>query len=543
MTVLDDILKKTTPRVSAPEALGVPPSTTTTLSAANELAPPGLEKLPPADATQVIETVKGTLDEAADAAAASAKAAQAVPLSYFDVAAARVKAVIVTELERRYLRWKHLKLGDWQQELTDWADLNPGVDSPRIPRFTPEHRVVHAKELEEWAEALHQWALAQTPPLTGVSRRLPFDYFTGNRTGRSHTLLTLLFGEKYGRRLKEMAGIASPRRQLAAKWPRLVSCVWPPPDADAVKRLRELLQLDPSDTALGDKVAELLQDHRVVVGFGPADAPKATAMIRKLAARYAPNGDLLQLTVEALLELTGKPMTYEEFIHRSLIALDIMADEADQDRAPELFEQVLEVQGIESFLAMVLQKSGFEHGYVFEVFLVLRRLFENGDPAKIWMQIVVDGKQGPDIGYILGEGLARTVRLIQAKSYRDINALMRPTATGEYLAPVAQRPPAPGQGPVHGDRSGRDEAADGPHDRVRHRLVAAAHDVVPHRGHRPGGAAQPAAGDGLDEPGLLRPVHPRQGGRDPGTPGLAGVPRGTDGSRRPAERHGVHLRG
>lgn len=368
-------------------------------------------------------------DDLADGAMAAAEAAQRVPLTFTEIVAARARAFLVVELQQCYLRWRHLNLDRWQAELDAFKAANP--DAPAAPAFTPERRVEYARQLEAWAEDMHAWS--GRPADAIVSRRLPFDYVTGIRSGRPHELLTLLFGAGYRRALKEAAGIRVAKLQPAALWPRLVACVWPPPDALAVPRLRQLLQLPSSDpdlppAALRSAVDSVLQ--RTSLDLPAGRAQQVTEMIYTLVKRYAPDGDITQLTDEALLELMGKPMSVDEFIHRLVIGFAIMSDEADL-MGPALFEELFRVKGVESFLEMVLQKSGYEHGYTFEVFLVVRELFGGLDPSRIWMQIVVGGKQGPDIGRIIGEGAARKVRLIQAKSYRDLNALLRPSETGE----------------------------------------------------------------------------------------------------------------
>jgi hypothetical protein len=416
-------------RVDPPEGLPVRPRVTTRL-AELEAELPRSRDLPLDDADLVGTAIIRAGDDIADGAMAAAQAAHRVPLGFVDIIAKHARAFLANELQVRYLRWRYRNLPDWQQQLIRWREANPGAMAP--PVFTPENRNAHARQLAEWAEELNTYA-ATVPGAAAVPRRLPFDYVTGERAGRSHALLNLLFGEGYRNALREAAGIRTPRLQPAALWPRLVACLWPPPDALAVPRLRQLLQVRTIDPdvppgALRAAVESVIERTSVVVN--PERVNRATGMIYALAKRYAPDGDIAQLTDEALLELMGKPMSVDEFIHRLVIGFDIMADEADLI-GPELLDKLLRVQGVESFLEMVLQKSGYEHGYTFEVFLVLRELFDELDPSRIWMQIVVGGKQGPDIGRIIVDELGRRVRLIQAKSYRDINALLRPSETGE----------------------------------------------------------------------------------------------------------------
>lgn len=129
MNFVEYILKRTTPRVSAPEALGVSSGVVATLSEASEVAPRTLQKLTPSESQLVIDSIKHAGEETVEAAAAMAKGAQAAtPLDYVDIIAAQVKAVIIGELQRHYTNWKHLNLGKWQQELTAWANANPVMD-------------------------------------------------------------------------------------------------------------------------------------------------------------------------------------------------------------------------------------------------------------------------------------------------------------------------------------------------------------------------------------------------------------------------------
>ncbi len=409
-------------RVDPPESLAVRPPVTRRLAELQDELPRSRE-LEFDDADLVGTAIVRAGDDIADGAMAAAQAAHRAPLSFVDIVTANIRAFLILEAQVRYLRWRHRNLPKWQADLVAWAAENPSA-AVAPPTFTPERTVDHVKQLEQWAEDMH--ARATPSATTQVPRRLPFDYVAGNRSGRSHELLNVLFGEGYRRRLLEAAGLRNPRLQQAALWPRLVACVWPVADAQAVARLRGLLA--GSRTGLRSAVADLID--RTSVQFSAQRAELVTDQITALVTRYAPNGDLSQLTDDALLTLMGKPMSVDEFIHRLVIGFDILADEADLI-GPELLEQLLEVKGIESFLEMVLQKSGHEHGYVFEVFLVVRELARVGDPDRIWMQIVVGGKQGPDIGRILDDAAGVRVQLIQAKSYRDVNALMRPSDTGE----------------------------------------------------------------------------------------------------------------
>jgi hypothetical protein len=113
----------------------------------------------------------------------------------------------------------------------------------------------------------------------------------------------------------------------------------------------------------------------------------------------------------------------------------MMADEADLLDA-DLFHRMLDVPAIESFFEGVVRRSGHEHGYTFEVFLVARELHIGLDPKDLWMQVTLGEKMGPDFARLIGEGAARRARLMQAKSYQDIGVLLRPTETGEILRQV-----------------------------------------------------------------------------------------------------------
>jgi hypothetical protein len=428
-------------RGSAPEALGLAPSATRKLEAAGEVLPTTHAPLSPDAATVALETIVSTADEITDAAAAVAKEAQRQPLSFLDALGKHVEAFLVSELEKKYVTWRHSHLGAWKDDLVAWAQKNSGPGVPAMPAFTEVDRLAYAKELGDWAEQLHAW----TPVKWGrgaVPRRLPLDYATGVRSGRSHLLLSLLFSDNYRNLVRDMAGLRGRRFQAAALWPRLVSAAYPPAGPNAVPNLRRLLQLAPPvhapdmpPSVLRAEVARVAADTKV--NFDPQFVDAATLLIRRLAARYAPGGDIAQLTDKGLMQLMGNTaLTSDEFIHRSLVAFEIMADEAGLI-GPELLTKLLDVDGIETFLSMALKKSGHEHGYAFEVFLVLRKLYDEVSPADIWMQLVVAGRQGPDIGRVMLNAVGqRVVRLTQAKSFQDIGAIMRPTASGEIFSQI-----------------------------------------------------------------------------------------------------------
>jgi hypothetical protein len=425
-------------RVDAPSALGLERAVVDDLVEVEGAIPPAGTSLSHTEERVLLRTVKAAGSVIEQGAQAAAAAIYKQALEFADVVNRTATAFLDLELRRSYRAWKHRNLNGWKDELEAWALVD--ADTPGPPLFHPEDTAAYARELEAWAQSLHEWSTRVADgPTTAVPRRTPMDYASGKRSGRPHAKLTLLLGRGYAARLRGTLGSRAAREQLAAMWPRLVASVWPAADADAVPKLRAVLQ-DP--VALREMITDIANKTRAAPER--LDVEGTAQRIERLAATYA-GGDIGALTDDGVEALMGsKPLSPEAFIHRAMIGLDIMADEADL-LGGDLFELMLRVDGIESFLATVIHNSGWEHGYVFEVYLVVRELFQVADPTKLWMQIVVGGKMGPDLGRLVmedalgrivaeGEQGALRVRLIQAKSYQDLDSVLRPSDTGKIWA-------------------------------------------------------------------------------------------------------------
>jgi hypothetical protein len=256
-----------------------------------------------------------------------------------------------------------------------------------------------------------------------IPRRSPIDYATGERSGRPHAKLSLFFGPNYRQTLRGVAGDANLQR--AALWPRLVGVVWPAADEAVYDTLAGVLT---TPGALEARIASVVLATKAAPDA--VDVPRVAALVQQLAGGYAAGGEI---TADVCRELMGKPIAVEELLQRVILGLDMMADEVQW--SPGLFDKLLEVGAIESFLPMVIKKAGHEHGYTFELRVAARELFGDGatevDPARLWLQLVVGGKAGPDLGVVVAEEGIQRVRLIQAKSYRDLGALLRASDSGE----------------------------------------------------------------------------------------------------------------
>jgi hypothetical protein len=417
-----------TMRVNAPRALGLDPAAIDELAEVEGAIPRASTSLSHAEERTLLKTVKASGSVIEQGAQAAAAAAYRQPLEFADVVNRGGTDFLDLELRRKYRGWKHRNLNGWKDDLEAWAAVD--ADAPGPPDFHPDDAATYAAELEQWAKELHEWSLTvQGGPTTPVPRRTPLDYATGKRGGRPHAKLTLLLGAGYRARLRGPAGSRMARLQAAARWPRLVASVWPAAGADAVTQLGDVLR---NRDRLRAVVVAVAAKTRVAPEL--LDVEKTTDLIQRLAANHA-GGDINALTDEGVAALMGKPLTPEAFVHRAMLGLDMMHDEVQW--SPALFELMLDLPGIELFLPSVIKKAGYEHGYTFEIFLVARELFLREDPRKLWMQIVVGGKAGPDLGRLIDEDGVTRVRLIQAKSYEDLGTLLRASKSGEIWSQLS----------------------------------------------------------------------------------------------------------
>lgn len=341
-----------------------------------------------------------------------------------------------TTLMEAYRKWRRRGLPEWEDTLDRWVDANAGAPVKPVLSSDP---MLRAQELGAWADELDGFARASAPLADPVERRTPFDFMVTRRTGTPpDVLLRSALGDDYRKVAREVAFGRRRANQPAALWPRLVASVWRQGEQRDLDRLARIISANPlTDPADANELIDLVLSvaEMTQVLPGRVDAEWTAEKIRTLMSRYA-GENVDDLTADGVQELMGaKTLSSQAFIDRILISLSMMADQADL-LGPDVFHKMLEVPAIESFFEGVVRRSGHEHGYAFEVFLVARELFLDLDPKDLWMQVTLGEKMGPDFARMIGTGAARRARLMQAKSYQDISALLRPTDTGEILRQV-----------------------------------------------------------------------------------------------------------
>lgn len=383
----------------------------------------------------VLAAIQRSADVLESAAEAAAAAAAKMNFQFDDLLNVGGTGFVDGVLQRSFRNSKaKADPATLREALSTWAGKRSGdLPMPPVLKASDDRAAQMAaldKYLDELGAYLDQHALDIPPddPIPGT----PSAWAKGlsSTSGPAGARLVLYLGPGYSRKLGRPGGVRRlPGRQTAANWPRLVASVWPPvaPGVDAVAQLHAVLT---SPQALANTVRSVL-GRRVIDPALRADREaQAIGLLEELVQRYAPDG---ALTVEAAADIMGRrDMVPEAVIDRALIGLDMIADTAETF-GEALFPQLLQVQGIGSFLERVIRGGGYEHGYVFEVFVVARELFQGTNVGQLWMQVWVNGKMGPDIVRVItheaGGAVHLEARLVQAKSFRDLNQLI--SATGE----------------------------------------------------------------------------------------------------------------
>lgn len=368
-----------------------------------------------ADAAQALE----------ETAAAALEAATTFTFKFSDIVSSRGSAFLDSELQWYFRRWKRQRMegSALADELDDWVRARPGA--PPKPTLDPASPT-YARELEKWNDDVLEWAI--TNDVDDVVPGSPLEYASRQRSGSPDAKLQLYLGGGYLQRLPGKATKAPPSLQDGSRWPWLAGRLWPPGDAASMRVVRSMLDpADPQSVArLRSKIDLVMQKTRAE--FTQAEVDDAVRVIQNLTKRYLENGELTEAAVRRLAG--NKDLTSEDFVDRVLSGISMMRDEADL-LGPNLFDDLLDIPGIESFIESVVHRSGFEHGYRFEVFLAVRDLFQGVSKNDLWMQVFVNGKMGPDIVKVIRDDGPLRGRIVQAKSYKSLSALLGAGETGE----------------------------------------------------------------------------------------------------------------
>ncbi len=345
-------------------------------------------------------------------------------VQFGDIVTSRGGAFLDSEIQWYLRKWRDRRLakGVLENDIDSWL-ARQIAGAPLKPQLDPSDAAEYANGMDRWIDDLVEWATVNK--IDDAVPGSPLDYARGQRTGGPHLRLQLYLGEHY----RDFLRGRTPDPRIAPlqrnRWPRLVKRIWPSPGSNAIN---DLLQTLTSRQQLVQGVQDVAAKTRVALDR--FDAEKTADLIEAIVERYKQNG---VLDASGVRKLIGrKVISQEEFIDRVLAGIDMMADEATALKAPDLYEEVFDIPGIESFIEQVVRKSGYEHGYVFEVFLAMRELMQSVSPENLWMQVYVNGKMGPDIVRVMLEnGKAVAARIIQAKSYRNLNELLGAGGVGE----------------------------------------------------------------------------------------------------------------
>lgn|GEM_PF-5641814 len=433
MSVRRRVLAGSGARVASPAVLEAPPDVVRQMEDIADAAAPS--RLPDAPSTPTSANVlraaihvgEAALDAAADLATA---AVSGVAAKFGHILSASGRAFRDPELLWYFRRWKSARIADGSlvNNLEAWVTAPGRSGAPQKPTLDV-NSPTYLRDVEKWNEDVLDWAVGNgiNAPVPGT----PLEYARRQRTGKPHVKLEMALGANYGQRLPGRTVRQSGGSQNSSRWPLLANRLWPPGDAAAVTRARTILDTVPGNTnsaiALRSTIDLVMLKTRA--NFTQADVDDALRIIEQLVARYRnADGALDEAAVRRLMG--NKDLTAEDFVDRVVTGINMMKDEADL-LGPDLINDLLRVPGIESFIESVVHKSGYEHGYRFEVFLAVRDLFVGVNRSDLWMQVFVNGKMGPDIVKVLRDVTPPRGRIIQAKSYKSLNALLSPSDSGE----------------------------------------------------------------------------------------------------------------
>lgn len=368
------------------------------------------------------------------AAEAAVEAASTFTFKFSDVISSRGMSFLESELQQYLRQWRSQRItgGALVNDLDTWVRDSGKSGAPPKPTFSSSP-VVYAREVDKWSEDLMAWAVKND--IDDVMPGSPLDYAKRQRSGSPDAKLQLFLGAGYRGRLPGVTVPTPGTPCVGARWSSLAARVWPAGDAASFAAIRNLIDIKPTDPNYAAAVERLRNKIEFVLiktrgDSSNHDITETVDIIQRLVKRYRNADDVLD--EPGLRKLMGrKDLTTEDFLDRVVTGINIMRDECDLI-APNLIDELLTVPGIESFIETVVRRSGHEHGYRFEVFVAFREIFEGADPANLWMQVMIDGKMGPDIVRVFTRQDGTTVgRIVQAKSYRSLTALLSPAESGK----------------------------------------------------------------------------------------------------------------
>lgn len=365
------------------------------------------------------------------AAEAAVEAASTFVFKFSDVISSRGMSFLDSELQWYLRKWRSQRIegGALVGDLDAWIAASGKPGAPPKPTFSSSP-AVYAREVDQWSEELLEWAVKND--VDQVMPGSPLDYAKRQRSGSPDAKLQLFLGSGYRNRLPGVATSTPGPSAVGSRWSSLAGRVWPAGDAASFESIRTLINIDFDDAAKVGLVRSKIELMliRTRGDFSNHDIDETVDIIRRLVERYR-NADGV-LDQDGLRRMMGsKDLTTEDFLDRVVTGINIMRDECDLI-APNLIDDLLTVPGIESFIETVVRRSGHEHGYRFEVFVAFREIFEGADPADLWMQVMIDGKMGPDIVRVITRDNGTVVgRIMQAKSYRSLTALLSSADSGE----------------------------------------------------------------------------------------------------------------
>ncbi len=353
-----------------------------------------------------------------------AESATRFVVQFGDVVSSHGGSFLDSELQWFLRHWRNRRLAGQalEKDLEAWA-ARQIAGAPSKPPLDLNNAEEYAQKIDQWIEDLVNWADGNK--IDEAVPGSPLEYVRGQRAGAPHERLQLYLGEYYRDFVRGRTPDPRIKPLQRNRWPRLVERIWPLPGPNAVNDLIGTLTDHQSLVSVVQNVANSTR-----VALDRFNAEKTAQIIETIVERYKING---VLDAEALAGLIGrKTISQEEFIDRVLMGIDMIADEAAVQNVPDMLDDVLNIPGIESFIEQVVRKSGYENGYVFEVFLAIRELLQGTLPENLWGQVYLNGQMGPDfIRVILEDGQAVAARIVQAKSYRSLRELLGSGNIGE----------------------------------------------------------------------------------------------------------------
>ena len=171
----------------------------------------------------------------------------------------------------------------------------------------------------------------------------------------------------------------------------------------------------------------------------PANVQVIVELTTELFRKYAPDGDLSQLTKADIAKLVGRSKNSADHVFDEIVLAQMMVFRRLKDietygnigmSSGDLFHAFMRVPGSEGFFQTITSRAPHEHAYIFEQLisfnLIAALVRETGTTVgRIVIQAWIGSKAGPDNIVVIIEGGKRIARIIQAKSYKSLKGLIR----------------------------------------------------------------------------------------------------------------------